>query len=62
MNTSNTSPVSSGFAFPLNESNPQAEKFKNTLDFLEEIKLQFTHEPRVYMQFLDILRDFKAQR
>lgn len=36
-------------------------KFENALDFLDQVKLQFANQPRVYNQFLDIMKDFKAQ-
>lgn len=36
-------------------------KFENALDFLDQVKLQFAKQPRVYNQFLDIMKDFKAQ-
>lgn len=36
-------------------------KFENALEFLDQVKLQFSKQPRVYNQFLDIMKDFKAQ-
>eukprot|EP01116_Phalansterium_solitarium_P019014 TRINITY_DN5195_c0_g1_i1.p1 TRINITY_DN5195_c0_g1~~TRINITY_DN5195_c0_g1_i1.p1 ORF type:complete len:1266 (+),score=480.31 TRINITY_DN5195_c0_g1_i1:73-3870(+) len=36
-------------------------KFENALDFLDQVKLQFANQPKVYNQFLDIMKDFKAQ-
>lgn len=36
-------------------------KFENALDFLDQVKLQFQSQPKVYNQFLDIMKDFKAQ-
>lgn len=42
--------------------NPQPQvKFENALEFLDQVKLQFAHQPKVYNQFLDIMKDFKAQ-
>ena len=37
-------------------------KFENALDFLDQVKLQFSKQPKVYNQFLDIMKDFKAQQ
>ncbi len=37
-------------------------KFENALDFLDQVKAQFSKQPRVYNQFLDIMKDFKTQR
>jgi histone deacetylase complex regulatory component SIN3 len=39
----------------------QKEKFDSALDFLDQVKLQFSHNPKVYSQFLEIMKDFKAQ-
>ncbi|PRP88642.1 paired amphipathic helix containing protein [Planoprotostelium fungivorum] len=36
-------------------------KFESALDFLDQVKLQFAEQPKVYNQFLDIMKDFKAQ-
>jgi histone deacetylase complex regulatory component SIN3 len=36
-------------------------KFESALDFLEQVKRQFTDKPMVYNQFLDIMREFKNQ-
>lgn len=38
------------------------DKFENALDFLDQVKIQFARHPRVYNQFLDIMKDFKTQR
>eukprot|EP01117_Protostelium_nocturnum_P014921 TRINITY_DN5733_c0_g1_i1.p1 TRINITY_DN5733_c0_g1~~TRINITY_DN5733_c0_g1_i1.p1 ORF type:complete len:1288 (-),score=467.49 TRINITY_DN5733_c0_g1_i1:104-3967(-) len=52
---------------PMNQPAPPAvqpgrrEKFDNALDFLDQVKLQFSDQPKVYNQFLDIMKDFKAQ-
>jgi paired amphipathic helix protein Sin3a len=37
-------------------------KFENALEFLDQVKLQFSKQPKVYNQFLDIMKDFKAQK
>eukprot|EP01119_Soliformovum_irregulare_P017282 TRINITY_DN5110_c0_g3_i1.p1 TRINITY_DN5110_c0_g3~~TRINITY_DN5110_c0_g3_i1.p1 ORF type:complete len:1099 (+),score=261.83 TRINITY_DN5110_c0_g3_i1:72-3299(+) len=39
----------------------QKVKFENALDFLDQVKFQFATQPKVYNQFLDIMKDFKAQ-
>ena len=37
-------------------------KFEKALDFLDQVKLQFANQPQVYKLFLNIMKDFKAQR
>jgi paired amphipathic helix protein Sin3a len=44
-----------------NNNNYRQVKFENALDFLDQVKLQFASQPKVYNQFLDIMKDFKAQ-
>ena len=34
---------------------------KDALSYLEQVKLQFTSNPGIYNQFLDIMKDFKSQ-
>eukprot|EP01132_Coremiostelium_polycephalum_P002155 gene2155-2654_t len=36
------------------------EQFENAFNFLEQVKQQFSQQPRVYNQFLDIMKDLKA--
>jgi paired amphipathic helix protein Sin3a len=36
-------------------------KLENALEFLDQVKAQFAKQPRVYNQFLDIMKDFKTQ-
>ena len=35
-------------------------KVEDALSYLDEVKAQFEHQPHVYNQFLDIMKDFKA--
>jgi paired amphipathic helix protein Sin3a len=35
---------------------------KDALSYLDQVKLQFQDQPEVYNRFLDIMKDFKAQR
>jgi hypothetical protein len=46
---------------PYNAHPAQPARQINALDFLDQVKLQFSEQPRVYNQFLDIMKDFKAQ-
>jgi len=39
----------------------QNERYESALDFLDQVKLQFADNPKVYNQFLDIMKDFKSQ-
>lgn len=34
---------------------------ESALDFLDQVKLQFSSQPRIYNQFLDIMKDFKGK-
>jgi paired amphipathic helix protein Sin3a len=43
------------------ESEDKSVKFENALDFLDQVKVQFSDRPKVYTQFLEIMKDFKAQ-
>jgi paired amphipathic helix protein Sin3a len=36
-------------------------KFESALDFLDQVKLQFQHQPQIYNYFLDVMKEFKAQ-
>eukprot|EP00005_Dracoamoeba_jomungandri_P004864 CAMPEP_0174252262 /NCGR_PEP_ID=MMETSP0439-20130205/1801_1 /TAXON_ID=0 /ORGANISM="Stereomyxa ramosa, Strain Chinc5" /LENGTH=1190 /DNA_ID=CAMNT_0015332775 /DNA_START=101 /DNA_END=3673 /DNA_ORIENTATION=+ len=36
-------------------------KFENALEFLDQVKIQFQSEPEIYTQFLEVMKDFKAQ-
>eukprot|EP01096_Ripella_sp_DP13-Kostka_P010862 TRINITY_DN433_c0_g2_i2.p1 TRINITY_DN433_c0_g2~~TRINITY_DN433_c0_g2_i2.p1 ORF type:complete len:1109 (-),score=559.54 TRINITY_DN433_c0_g2_i2:192-3518(-) len=36
-------------------------KFETALDFLDQVKTQFSSQPSVYRQFLKIMKDFKSQ-
>tara|TARA_R110002050_G_scaffold141628_1_gene266806 strand:- start:3643 stop:3996 length:354 start_codon:yes stop_codon:yes gene_type:complete len=47
---------------PVNFGRQQQVKFENALDFLDQVKLQFSRQPIVYNQFLEIMKDFKTQR
>lgn len=47
-------------SLPDDGTQPQV-KFENALDFLDQVKMQFQYQPKVYNQFLDIMKDFKAQ-
>jgi len=33
----------------------------DVLSYLDEVKIQFSERPKVYNQFLDIMKDFKSQ-
>jgi len=57
----NTVPMNAGIASPQTPAPNRQVKFENALDFLDQVKLQFANQPRVYNQFLDIMKDFKAQ-
>ena len=35
---------------------------KDALSYLDQVKIQFSDQPDVYNQFLDIMKDFKSQR
>mmetsp|Transcript_14412 Transcript_14412/g.15981 ORF Transcript_14412/g.15981 Transcript_14412/m.15981 type:complete len:88 (-) Transcript_14412:100-363(-) len=39
----------------------QRVKFENALEFLDRVKTVFKDNVRVYNQFLDVMKDFKAQ-
>lgn len=43
------------------QSPQRSAKYETALDFLEQVKQQFTHKPAVYNQFLEIMKEFKAQ-
>ena len=34
----------------------------DSLNFLDAVKFEFSHQPDVYVQFLDIMKDFKEER
>jgi len=34
---------------------------QDALDYLDQVKLQFSEQTHVYNQFLDIMKDFKSQ-
>lgn len=34
---------------------------ESALDFLDQVKLQFSSQPKIYNQFLDIMKDFKGK-
>lgn len=40
---------------------PRSVKFESALDFLDQVKLQFQHQPQIYNYFLDVMKEFKAQ-
>eukprot|EP00730_Choanoeca_flexa_P009015 TRINITY_DN12572_c4_g8_i1.p1 TRINITY_DN12572_c4_g8~~TRINITY_DN12572_c4_g8_i1.p1 ORF type:complete len:1290 (+),score=469.40 TRINITY_DN12572_c4_g8_i1:134-3871(+) len=44
-----------------NSVNVQRLKVEDALLYLDKVKLQFGNKPRVYNQFLDIMKDFKSQ-
>ncbi|MDP2436396.1 MAG: hypothetical protein Q8P67_11670 [archaeon] len=46
----------------LANGNQQGVKIENALDFLDRVKSTFHDRPLVYSQFLDIMKDFKAQK
>ena len=63
-------PQSSGSANPVPQVAPavstssQAYRQLNVRDamrYLDQVKLQFDQQPDVYNQFLDIMKEFKAQ-
>lgn len=35
---------------------------KDALSYLDQVKMQFSEQPEVYNQFLDIMKEFKSQR
>ncbi len=37
-------------------------KVQDALSYLERVKTKFGDRPQVYSQFLEIMKDFKAQR
>lgn len=39
-----------------------AVKFNDALDFLGAVKRRYADRPEVYQSFLEIMKDFKAQR
>ena len=34
---------------------------QDALSYLDQVKVRFQHQPDVYNQFLDIMKDFKSQ-
>jgi len=34
---------------------------QDALSYLDQVKVQFSTDPNVYNQFLDIMKDFKSQ-
>jgi len=46
-----------------NQSGQHARQLnvKDALSYLDQVKMQFSQEPEVYNQFLDIMKDFKSQ-
>jgi histone deacetylase complex regulatory component SIN3 len=36
-------------------------KVEDALAYLDQVKLKFKDQPKVYEQFLDIMKDFKSQ-
>lgn len=36
-------------------------KHQDALSYLDQVKVRFVHQPDVYNQFLDIMKDFKSQ-
>ena len=36
-------------------------KYQDALSYLDQVKVRFVHQPDVYNQFLDIMKDFKSQ-
>lgn len=51
--------VNSSVVVPQHQQN---EKMDMALEFLEQVKSAYESRPHVYMQFLDIMKDFKNQR
>ncbi|MFH4982381.1 hypothetical protein AB6A40_009090 [Gnathostoma spinigerum] len=47
-------------SFQQNESN-RRRRIEEALSFLDQVKSQFSTAPKVYSDFLDIMRDFKSQ-
>ena len=35
-------------------------KHQDALSYLDQVKVRFVHQPDVYNQFLDIMKDFKS--
>ncbi len=44
------------------DSNPiQEQKYKEALDFMEQVRKQFSDQSNIYTQFMEIMKEFKAQ-
>lgn len=57
-------PIIDGSSFPnsaMIAPQHQNEKMDMALEFLEKVKSVYEDQPNVYMQFLDIMKDFKNQ-
>ena len=37
-------------------------KVEDALAYLDQVKMKFEKQPQIYNQFLDIMKEFKAQR
>lgn len=47
----------------LHQQNAQSkEKMNFALEFLDRVKVAYSHQPDVYNQFLDIMKEFKNHR
>lgn len=46
---------------PSSPPQKQNVRYESALDFLDQVKLQFADNPKVYNQFLDIMKDFKVE-
>ncbi|KAJ3140366.1 Transcriptional regulatory protein sin3 [Physocladia obscura] len=44
-----------------NPYQPRSLNVKDALSYLDQVKLQFQHQPDVYNRFLDIMKEFKSQ-
>ena len=44
-----------------NSGEPRALNVTDALSYLDAVKTQFTEQPDVYNNFLDIMKDFKSQ-
>lgn len=46
---------------PSNDPNYRPLNVRDALSYLDKVKLQFSNNPTIYNQFLDIMKDFKSQ-
>ena len=41
---------------------PKELKVEDALLYLDQVKMEFTDKPHIYNQFLEIMKDFKAEK